>query len=232
MATRTAQEKETAHTSRSAGNTGAPEPYLIISNISKKPNIKSLMKNAVAFGVKTIYVAGQKKFHFNGRASVESSSSHHHQDEQKEEKEKSDVPTVLRPMIQSGQVQIIQYDKLQDCIEHLHTLGIKVMGVEIDPSALDVEDTDKCFECAGGGGGNSSSRGASGIAFMMGNEGTGMNQKQMSLCDGFVKISQYGGGTASLNVSVAAAIVLQRFYAWSRKSSSKADHKVEKEVTS
>lgn len=223
MATPRTQENETplATSSRSAGNTGAPEPYLIISNISKKNNIKCLMKNAVAFGVKTIYVAGQKKFHFNGAAPVESSSSHH-QDEQKQEKEKSDVPTVLRPMIQSGQVQIVQYDKLQDCIEHLHTLGIKVMGVEIDPSALDVEDTDKCFECAGGGG----------IAFMMGNEGTGMNQKQMSLCDGFIKISQYGGGTASLNVSVAAAIVLQRFYAWSRKSSSKADRTVDKEVTS
>lgn len=49
-------------------------------------------------------------------------------------------------------------------------------------------------------------------AFMMGNEGQGMNEKQMAVCDGFVKISQYGGGTASLNVSVAASIVLQRFY--------------------
>jgi hypothetical protein len=36
----------------------------------------------------------------------------------------------------------------------------------------------------------------------------------MSLYDGFVKISQYGGGTASLNVSVAAGIILHRFYAW------------------
>jgi tRNA G18 (ribose-2'-O)-methylase SpoU len=139
-------------------------------------------------------VAGQKKFNFDVNS------------------EKSDVPNVLRPMIQNGLVQIIQYDKLHDCIEHLHTtLGIKVMGVEIDQSALDVEDTDACFEGADAGGG--------GIAFMMGNEGTGMNEKQMALCDGFVKISQYGGGTASLNVSVAAAIVLQRFYEWSRSSS-------------
>ena len=37
----------------------------------------------------------------------------------------------------------------------------------------------------------------------------------MKLCDGFVKIAQFGGGTASLNVAVAAGIVLHRFYEWS-----------------
>lgn len=49
---------------------------------------------------------------------------------------------------------------------------------------------------------------------MMGNKGSGMNKNQMLLCDGFVKIKQYGGGTASLNVSVAAGIVLHRFHQW------------------
>lgn len=73
-----------------------------------------------------------------------------------------------------------------------------MIGIEIDESSFNVEDTDKCWY--------------SDTTFMMGNEGQGMNSKQLSLCDGFVKISQYGGGTASLNVSVAAAIVLQRFH--------------------
>jgi len=41
-----------------------------------------------------------------------------------------------------------------------------------------------------------------------------MTAKQMSFCDGFVRISQYGGGTASLNVSVAASLVLHRFFHW------------------
>ena len=31
------------------------------------------------------------------------------------------------------------------------------------------------------------------------------------MCDFFVYIPQYGGGTASLNVTVAASIVLQHF---------------------
>ena len=36
----------------------------------------------------------------------------------------------------------------------------------------------------------------------------------MQLCDTFVYIQQYGAGTASLNVSVAASIVLHHFALW------------------
>ena len=45
-------------------------------------------------------------------------------------------------------------------------------------------------------------------------QGTGLSKHQASLCDGFVYIQQYGAGTASLNVSVAAAIVLHHFALW------------------
>ena len=76
---------------------------------------------------------------------------------------------------------------------------VRIVGVEIDDGAIDVED--EPFE--------------GDTAFMMGNEGQGMNEKQMNVCDGFVRIAQYGGGTASLNVSVAAGIVLHRFHHWS-----------------
>lgn len=41
-----------------------------------------------------------------------------------------------------------------------------------------------------------------------------MSEKQKAYCDSFVYISQYGGGTASLNVTVAASIILHRFSAW------------------
>lgn len=51
-------------------------------------------------------------------------------------------------------------------------------------------------------------------AFMLGNEGHGMTDRQMALCDRFVYISQYGAGTASLNVAVAASIVLHQFALW------------------
>ena len=36
----------------------------------------------------------------------------------------------------------------------------------------------------------------------------------MAICDGFVYIPQYGPGTASLNVAVAASIILHRFATW------------------
>ncbi|CAN6353708.1 unnamed protein product, partial [Urochloa humidicola] len=51
-------------------------------------------------------------------------------------------------------------------------------------------------------------------AFLFGNEGTGLSQKECEICDFFVYIPQYGCGTASLNVTVAASIVLHHFAAW------------------
>ncbi|KAL6607863.1 hypothetical protein ACP70R_040926 [Stipagrostis hirtigluma subsp. patula] len=51
-------------------------------------------------------------------------------------------------------------------------------------------------------------------AFLFGNEGTGLSQKECEVCDFFVYIPQYGGGTASLNVTVAASIVLHHFGEW------------------
>jgi tRNA C32,U32 (ribose-2'-O)-methylase TrmJ len=49
---------------------------------------------------------------------------------------------------------------------------------------------------------------------MLGNEGTGLNERQMRACDSFAYISQYGVGTASLNVAVAASIVLHHYAVW------------------
>uniref|UniRef100_J3MKP9 tRNA/rRNA methyltransferase SpoU type domain-containing protein n=1 Tax=Oryza brachyantha TaxID=4533 RepID=J3MKP9_ORYBR len=48
-------------------------------------------------------------------------------------------------------------------------------------------------------------------AFLFGNEGTGLSENECAMCDFFVYIPQYGGGTASLNVTVAASIVLHHF---------------------
>ena len=42
-------------------------------------------------------------------------------------------------------------------------------------------------------------------------KGTGLSAKELEICDFFVYIPQYGGGTASLNVTVAASIVLHQF---------------------
>lgn len=51
-------------------------------------------------------------------------------------------------------------------------------------------------------------------AFLLGNEGTGLSAKECEICDFFVYIPQYGGGTASLNVTVAASIILHHYAVW------------------
>ncbi|CAM6101210.1 unnamed protein product [Calypogeia fissa] len=51
-------------------------------------------------------------------------------------------------------------------------------------------------------------------AFVLGNEGTGLSKKEMDICSFFVYIPQCGSGTASLNVTVAASIVLHHFSVW------------------
>jgi len=52
-------------------------------------------------------------------------------------------------------------------------------------------------------------------AFMVGNEGIGLSPQQLQACDYFVQIPQYGRG-ASLNVNVAAGIVLHHFAVWAQ----------------
>lgn len=47
-------------------------------------------------------------------------------------------------------------------------------------------------------------------------QGDGMTANQKAICDGFVYIRQYGPGTASLNVAVAASIVMHHFGLWAR----------------
>lgn len=159
-----------------------PSCYFIICNISKNPNIKTLLKTSVAFGCRKIFVCGQKKFCWDY-----TSDKHH-------------IPHQIVPLLKNGTVQIIHFNKLQDCISHLHSQDIQVVGIEIDETAVDVDHPD-CFNDRD-------------VAFMAGNEGQGMNINQMKSCDSFIKISQFGGGTASLNVSVAAGIVLHRFHQW------------------
>jgi tRNA C32,U32 (ribose-2'-O)-methylase TrmJ len=52
------------------------------------------------------------------------------------------------------------------------------------------------------------------LALVMGNEGDGLSQAQMDACRHFVRIPQYGSGTASLNVAVAASVVLHQLHTY------------------
>ncbi|KAL7526603.1 hypothetical protein ACHAWF_001844 [Thalassiosira exigua] len=181
-----------------------PKPYFILTNISKRQNVRNLLQLAAAHGCPAVFVVGQRAFEFDPDA------------------EGTDVPPSIRECVRRGGMRIVRFDKLEACAEHVKRMpccdettdeadaddddrrnarpSVPILGVEIDEAAVDLED--EPF--------------ATSTAFMMGNEGSGMTSKQMKLCDGFVRIAQYGGGTASLNVSVAAGLVLHRFAHWSR----------------
>jgi len=76
--------------------------------------------------------------------------------------------------------------------------GCTIFGIEIADGAASV--VDEPWEGS--------------AAFFPGNEGDGLSEQQMAICDSFVYIPQHGPGTASLNVAVATSIVLHRFAAW------------------
>ncbi|CAM9595792.1 unnamed protein product [Phaeothamnion confervicola] len=110
-----------------------------------------------------------------------------------------DVERCLPPELR-GCGLLRRFACLADCLGYVRAAGAVVVGVEIDAAARNVE-TEPFVGIT---------------AFMVGNEGTGMNARQRDACDAFVIISQYGVGTASLNVAVAGSIVLQRFRQWAQ----------------
>ncbi|KAF4320348.1 hypothetical protein BBO99_00005791 [Phytophthora kernoviae] len=131
-----------------------------------------MLVSASAFGVKEVFVVGQKKFDL-------------------EEQE---------PFIRTLSCQVTRLPTLRDCRQHCQERGIRIVGVEIMNDAKSIAERPFSGD----------------TAFIMGNEGSGMNSAQVAICDDFVYIPQHGGGTASLNVTVAASIILQSFALWAK----------------
>eukprot|EP00128_Syssomonas_multiformis_P015257 Colp12_sorted_trinity150504_noHs@30115 len=95
-------------------------------------------------------------------------------------------------------VKVKNFQTLQEARQYLKEQGCNIVGIEIMPDAKPIQ----------------SHPFTGSTAFVMGNEGTGLSQKQIEMCDDFVYIPQHGGGTASLNVCVATTIVLHHFAMW------------------
>lgn len=86
---------------------------------------------------------------------------------------------------------------LPEGVDFARENGCRIAGVEIMDRARSICDTPFVGS----------------TAFMIGNEGTGLESWQTELCDDFVYIPQYGTAV-SLNVNVATAICLHRFADW------------------
>ena len=98
---------------------------------------------------------------------------------------------------------ITRCSTLQECrtlLKERHP-NMAIVGIEILSHATSVNDA-RVFSESGPS------------AFMVGNEGSGLSDPQLAICDSFLYIPQYGSGTASLNVTVAASIVMHSYAVW------------------
>jgi len=94
-------------------------------------------------------------------------------------------------------VEWCRYEHTADCVNDLHAKGYRVLAVEqVEGAAMLGE-----FRPADG----------ERYALVFGNEVEGVDQSVVDLCDGAVEIPQ-AGTKHSLNVSVAAGVVLWEFF--------------------
>lgn len=87
------------------------------------------------------------------------------------------------------------FPSTDDAETYLRSLGVEIIGVEIMDSAIPIMEMSYNRD----------------TAFVFGNEGTGLSERQRRMCDRFVYIPQYSNAMASINVACASAIVLQHF---------------------
>lgn len=104
---------------------------------------------------------------------------------------------------------------LPEAIAFTRSQGCTVFGVEISDQSKPIHE----HPFAGSS------------AFMMGNEGEGLSHKQIAMCDQLVYIPQFGKAV-SLNVNVAAGIILQHFATWAQFTPAKiVDHKFDVDLS-
>lgn len=99
-------------------------------------------------------------------------------------------------------LRFVHMNTLDEVVLFLSERSIPLVGIEIVDGAQSVVDTPFTHS----------------IAFMPGNEGTGMSKHQKKLSNSFVYIPQYGSGTASLNVYVATTLIMHRYNLWDTAS--------------
>jgi tRNA G18 (ribose-2'-O)-methylase SpoU len=95
------------------------------------------------------------------------------------------------------------FDRWRECADWIKQDGWRLIGVEIGERAVNISTRPFSHK----------------TIFVLGNEGQGLSTETMDACDELVYIPQYGRGTASLNVSTAASIVLHHFAEWAQYGS-------------
>jgi len=162
--------------------------FVVLSNLQSGGNIGNIVRSASIFGVAECIVVGQKRYRLTG-----------------DHGSRFDLPR--RHMWSHAEAK--DYLKCKKG-------GVRIYGIEIVPDAAPIMKYDRGtgvvtfpFD-----------RQYSGAAFIFGNEGAGLSAKQREICDEFLFIPQTrggtrdGGGSASMNVACAAAVILQAYCTW------------------
>jgi tRNA G18 (ribose-2'-O)-methylase SpoU len=162
--------------------------YLVICNISKYHNVRALLLTAAAFGCHEVLLVGQRKN--SDRDGL--------------------IPPQFEQAKQEGLIGLQHFSKWNECLSYIQEKSIYLIGVEIDDKSQVLDE--KYFKSNG-----EMLQEKQNVAIFMGNEGQGIHPIHLKACQALVRIPQYGAGTASLNVNVAANIVLYRFHQWMRQ---------------
>jgi tRNA(Leu) C34 or U34 (ribose-2'-O)-methylase TrmL len=206
-----------------ASSSLAAQPSLVIYNISKRANVRQLLCVAVAFGCRSIYLIGHPQFRVSRRYGTYHASEDGYDQECSDDLEDDDVPPSIRNYLLN--LSILRFRKWTEFMGFCRQRkSLCLVGVEIHDMSIPVNN-DFPINLLKRLSLQTASRGTNNddiepqcpvleVAFLLGNEGTGLFPRQMEDCKALVRIPQYGAGTASLNVAVAASIILQQFHAW------------------
>ena len=152
--------------------------FLILFNISKRHNVGTLLRCAAAFRVEEVLLVGASGYNTFGSHGADAHVRLLH----------------FSTLTDARHYVVVESSCLAASLCFSHVASPErgtVVGIEILDGALDV--TTEPFYGP--------------TAFVLGNEGTGLSAGQRAICDSYVYIPQFGCGTASLNVAVAAGIV-------------------------
>ncbi|MEE2641466.1 MAG: TrmH family RNA methyltransferase [Planctomycetota bacterium] len=103
----------------------------------------------------------------------------------------------------TSRTPVFHFLTLDEAVDFVKKHDARILGIEIMPQARPVHQQPFVGP----------------TAFVVGNEGEGLNDRQKAICDEFVYIPQYGNAV-SLNINLATGIVLHHFALWANYAES------------
>jgi tRNA G18 (ribose-2'-O)-methylase SpoU len=163
---------------------------VIIYKINKPTNIAQIVRSSIAFGVNEVILVREKECN---------ASPLRNKTKKLVRIKWNEVSIEYLNSVWGSSIHFVGCSNLKDCQAYLKGDGYTIFGVEIGENSLDV--TTHPFSQRS--------------AFLFGRE-TGLEAEAAQICDKTVFIPQYSRGIGSLNVCVAASILVYNFAVWAK----------------